>query len=109
MIELDFIDIDKDLIPYKFEMNIDGNTYEFDIKYNSTGDFFTVDLYKDKKALVLGEKIIYAKPLFLTCLYKDIPFTSIIPYDLSGRTKEITFENFNKDVFLFLVGDDDVD
>lgn len=109
MIDLEYIDIDKDLIPYEFEIAIEGTTYKVKVNYNSIGDFFSLDLFKGKQTLILGEKIVYGKPLFLTTLYKDVPSISIIPYDLSKESKEITFENFNEQVFLFLVGDDDVD
>ena len=109
MKDLEYINIDKSLIPYKFDISLENITYTFKIDYNSLHDFFTVDLYKEDEVLVLGEKLVYGKPLFLSAMYKDIPSLSIIPYDLSERTERITYENFSKEVFLFLVGDYDVD
>lgn len=72
-------------------------------------DFFTVDLYKDKDPIVLGEKLVLNKPLFLSSQYRDIPVVDIIPFDLSGRAERITYDNFNDSVFLYMVGDSDVD
>lgn len=60
---------------------------------------------KNNEVIVLGEKVVYGKPLFLTAIHKNIPKVDIIPFDLSQSTERITFENFNKDVFLYLVGD----
>lgn len=93
------------MIPYKFDISLKDETYTFQVNYNSTGDFFTADLYKDGKTIVLGEKLVYGKPLFLTAMHKGVPGVGIIPYDISGNTDRITFENLNKDVFLYLAGD----
>lgn len=100
-----YIDIDKDLIPYQFDITLEGETYTFIVNYNNLKDFFSVDLLKNDEIIVLGEKLVYAKPLFLSAMYKDIPKVTILPYDISENTERITFENFNKDVFLYLVGD----
>lgn len=104
-----YIEIDKDLVPYKFDITLEGETYTFNINYNFLNDFFTIDLSKGDEIIVIGEKLIYGKPLFLSVLYKDIPKIDILPFDLSNRSKRITFENLNEEVFLFLVGDENVD
>ena len=103
---MEYIEIDKDMIPYRFDMTLEGETYTFEINYNALKDFFTIDLYKNDEVIVLGEKLVYGKPLFTTARHKDIPKTIIIPYDMSENTDRITFENMNKDVFLFLIGDE---
>lgn len=64
-----------------------------------------MDLLKNGKIIVAGEKIVYAKPLFLTSRHKDVPKIDIIPYDLSEKAKRVSFENLNEQVFLFMVGD----
>lgn len=102
---LNYIDIDKDLIPYSFDITLEGETYTFEVNYNDLKDFFTINLLKNDEVIVLGEKLVYGKPLFLTSSHKDIPKIDIIPFDLSQQTERITFENFNKQVFLYLVGD----
>ena len=104
---MNYIEIDKNMIPYRFDMTIRGETYTFQVNYNATHDFFTIDLYKNDEVIVLGEKVVYGKPLFFTSQHKDVPKVTIIPYDISENTDKITFENLNEDVFLFLVGDED--
>jgi hypothetical protein len=103
---MEYIEIDKDMIPYRFDMTLEGETYTFEVNYNALKDFFTVDLLKNGEVIVLGEKLVYGKPLFMTARHKDIPKIIIIPYDMSENTDRITFENINKDVFLFLIGDE---
>jgi len=95
------------MIPYRFDMTIKGETYTFQVNYNATHDFFTIDLYKNDEVIVLGEKLVYGKPLFMSAQYKDIPKIIIIPYDVSENTDRITFENMNEDVLLFMIGDND--
>lgn len=102
-----YINIEKEKIPYEFDIVLQGETFRFKVNYNSLKDFFTIDLYKNEEVIVLGEKLVYGKPLFLSCLHKDIPNINIIPYDLSQQTDRITFDNFNEQVFLYLVEDDE--
>lgn len=102
---MDYIDIDKNLIPYTFDITLKSETYTFEVKYNTVGDFFTINLLKNDEVIVLGEKLVYAKPLFLTSRHRDIPKVDIIPFDISENTERITFENFNEKVYLYLVGD----
>ena len=104
---MNYIEIDKNMIPYRFDMTIKGETYTFQVNYNATHDFFTIDLYKNDEVIVLGEKVVYGKPLFFTSQHKDVPKVTIIPYDVSENTDRITFENMNEDVLLFMIGDDD--
>ncbi len=104
---MEYIEIDKNMIPYRFDMTIKGETYTFQVNYNATHDFFTIDLYKNDEVIVLGEKLVYGKPLFMSAQHKDIPKTIIIPYDVSENTDRITFENMNEDVLLFMIGDND--
>ena len=105
MIKIDYVEIKKELIPYSFDITLEEETYTFEVNYNSLNDFFVVNLLKNNEVIVLGEKLVYAKPLFLSALYKDIPKIGIIPYDLSENTERITYENLNESVFLYMVGD----
>ena len=104
---MEYMEIDKSMIPYRFDMTIKGETYTFQVNYNVTHDFFTIDLYKNDEVIVLGEKLVYGKPLFMSAQHKDIPKAIIIPYDVSENTDRITFENMNEDVLLFMIGDND--
>lgn len=103
---MDYIKIEKDLIPYRFDIAIEGKTYTFEIHYNTENDYFTVDLYRNGHLVVAGSKIVYGRPLFAANKYLDVPQVPIIPLDLSGQTDRVTWENFNKTVFLWLVNED---
>lgn len=99
---MEYIEIDKDAIPYKFELMLVDKTYTFYINHNYLYNFLTVDLYKDDEALVIGEKIVYGEPLFSRVVYKDIPKLKIVPLDPTGSSDTVTFENINEEVFLFI-------
>lgn len=102
-----YIKIEKELIPYEFEVSLKGEMFKFEVNYNEDFDFFAIDLYKNDEIIILGEKLVYGRPLFLPCLHKDIPKAYILPYDISESVNRITFENLNEQVFLYLVEDDE--
>ncbi|MEO4053369.1 hypothetical protein [Solibacillus sp. CAU 1738] len=102
----EYIEIYKDEIPYSFEMELAGDVFEFEVNYNESHDFFTVDLFKNGLALVIGEKIILNRALFRNSVDIDLPKTKIIPKDRSGEVSRITYDNFNETVFLY-IGDED--
>ena len=103
MTNIDYISIDKSLIPYAFDITLEEETYTFEVNYNNANDFFTINLLKNSVIIVLGEKLVYAKPLFLSAVHKDIPWPTIIPFDLSENTERITFENLSESVFLYIL------
>ncbi|NMB44741.1 MAG: hypothetical protein GX995_11525 [Clostridiales bacterium] len=103
---MEYIEIDKDMIPYRFDITLEGETYTFQVNYNALKDFFTIDLLKNDEIIVLGEKLVYGKPLFLSAKHKNVPKVNIIPLDISNRTDRVTFDNLNEDVFLYLIGDE---
>ncbi len=49
---MEYIEIEKDLIPYRFDIAIDGKTYTFEVSYNAENDYFTVDLYRNDQLVV---------------------------------------------------------
>ncbi|MET4562174.1 hypothetical protein ABIA69_003360 [Lysinibacillus parviboronicapiens] len=103
MIEFDeYIDINKDEIPYSMEIELVGEVFEMELNYNRAHDFFTVDLFKDGEALVIGEKIILNRQLFRNCINLDLPKVQIIPKDRAGVADRITFDNLNETVFLYV-------
>ncbi|QDQ03149.1 hypothetical protein FOH38_23395 [Lysinibacillus fusiformis] len=105
MIEFDeYIDINKDDIPYSMEIELVGEVFEIEFNYNRAHDFFTVDLFKNGKALVIGEKLKLNRPLFRNRVGLDLPKVQIIPKDRANSAKRITYENLNETVFLY-VGD----
>lgn len=103
--EFEYIEIEKENIPYRFEIELGAEVFEFEIRYNDIGDYFTIDLYKDGEVLVYGEKIVYGVPLFSDYYNKSFPAPTIIPSDESGNESQVTFDNLNVTVFLRVVND----
>lgn len=99
---MEYIEIDKDEIPYRFVIDLAGEEFEFEINYNNRYDFFTVDLYKDSRTLVVGEKMILNRPLFTDLVDIELPRVTITPKDRSNIETRITYENLEKTVFLFV-------
>jgi len=104
---MNYIEIDKESIPYSFEIDLLNEVFEFEVNYNQTFDFFTIDIFKNETPLVLGEKVILNRPLFNELVNIDLPKVEIIPKDRANMTSRITFENMNETVFLYIVGDED--
>jgi len=96
-----YIDIDKNAIPYRFEIKLAGVTYGFEIRYNSEYDYFTADLYRGNELVVAGEKIVYATPLF----ENEIQNLKILPLDLSGNSDRVGWNELGESVFLYLEGE----
>lgn len=107
------INIDKNRIPYEFEIVLSNGVYQFELYYNETGDFFTINLSKDHIRIVNGEKLVYGVPLFENLRHLDVPNDFIIPYDITKprlkHSEKITWENLNEDVFLYVIEDGDFD
>lgn len=97
----DRIIIEKELIPYSFDLLLGAYWVNLKINYNKTADLFTITLSKDNEVLVSGEPVIYGKVLFEDAYQSGIfPMLDIVPYDESGQETEVTWDNFNKTVFL---------
>lgn len=98
-----YIEIEKDQIPYEFELALDKGTFQFEINYNYLGDFFTVSLKKDHNLVASGCKLVYNVPLFDGLGYLDIPRVMIRPLDTTGVTQEANYDNLSEDVFLYVL------
>lgn len=95
------IEIDKDSIPYTFDIDIVGEVFGFEVNYNNRFDFFTVDLYKDDELIIAGEKIVYGKELFSTINDERLPKAVIIPIDPSGFEEiRVGWDQLGVSVFL---------
>ncbi|WP_312118179.1 phage baseplate plug family protein [Brevibacillus reuszeri] len=103
---MDYIEIEKNLIPYRFEISLADTVFILEVHYNSEFDFFTVDLYRDREALVTGEKIVYGVPLFSNIADERFPAVVIFPFDESGNSDSVTWANLGETVFLYLLEDD---
>ena len=101
------IEIDKNLIPYVFDIELSDRVYTIEINYNYIFDFLTIDLYLDKKPLVKSEKLILNEVLFKDIyedkdgnLNEEFPTEILIPLG-NNDIKRITYDNFGKDVQLY--------
>ena len=63
--DVQYIAIDVSRVPYTFSVKLTDRTYSFTVKYNATGEFFTIDLYDvNGNVLAFGEIVRYGRPLF---------------------------------------------
>lgn len=95
--------INKDEIPYAFEIELGGEVFALEINYNAAHDFFTVDLFKNDVPLVVGEMLQLNRPLFRNRVHIDLPTITLIPKDRAGVATRITYENMNETVFLYVL------
>lgn len=96
----DRIEIEKDNIPYSFDILLGDESFELEISYNEKADLFTVTLSKEEEVLVYDEPVIYGVPLFQDCYNTGFPALSIVPLDESGENDAVTWGNFGETVFL---------
>lgn len=98
---MEYIPIEKERVPYQFEIDLGNGIFVIEVNYNATFDFFTIDLYKDDEVLVLGAKLVYGVPLFAAFETSAFPIPLIKPYDLSGQEQTVSWDNLGETVFLF--------
>ena len=104
MILPDRIPVIKELIPYRFDIELTGELFGFRIDYNALHDFYTVTLSRGGRVVAYGSPIIYGQPLFAEAWQNngDFPACDIIPMDLSGETDVVNQETFCEKVFLWI-------
>lgn len=110
----DYIPVDKDALPERFDIELGVQLYSLQFNYNETGDFFTIDLYTKQEGVdipfIMGEKLMLDLPLWGSISREDIPAPTLIPMDVGGKEKRITYDNFMDSVFLYIAdggGDDE--
>lgn len=108
---MEVLEIDKELIPYEFDIELSNRIYTIGINYNYLFDYFTVDLKLGDTVLVQNEKLIIDKILFSSVcedfshnLDDEFPTEIIIPVANNDSIDRITFDNLNNDVILYVVG-----
>ncbi|OMF28301.1 hypothetical protein [Paenibacillus sp. FSL H8-0259] len=99
---MEYIEIEKDLIPYRFDISIASEIFTFEVHYNPDYDFFTVDLERDGEVLVYGEKLVYGQTLFYDVQDQRFPNLPIVVWDQSEQSKEATWETLGVSVFLYV-------
>ncbi|ALS27199.1 hypothetical protein IJ21_17980 [Paenibacillus sp. 32O-W] len=98
-----YIPIYKDQTPYRFEITLGAEIFEFEVRYNADFDFFTVDLFKDDEVLVYGEKLVYGVPLFVDVFDQRYPVLQLVPFDEARNETRVTYDNLDKTVFVQVV------
>lgn len=97
----DIIEIEKEEIPYNFDIVLDNDEYNLEFQYNQISDLFTCTLSKEDEVLVYNEPLIYGVPLFNDIDdSENFPYIRLIPYDISQQENEVTYKNFEETVFL---------
>lgn len=102
--EVEYIPIDTSKVPYTFSIKLDDRTYTLTVRYNEQGKFFTIDLaiMATGEVLCYGDPVRYGRPMFRVIEDARYPIPVIVPYCLSGDVDTVTFENFGKEVQLYL-------
>ncbi|MEG1562538.1 MAG: hypothetical protein RR365_02235 [Bacteroides sp.] len=102
--DIEYISIDVSRVPYSFSIKLTDKTFTFTVKYNETGDFFTIDLLDiNGNVLVFGEIVRYGRPLFNVVEDERFPIPVILPLCItSDEVSAVTKDNFGKDVKLYL-------
>ncbi len=102
--DVEYLAIDVPRVPYSFSVKLADKTYSFTVKYNDAGKFFTMDLLDvNGNVLAFGEIVRYGRPLFNVVEDERFPIPVIIPFCITGDdVPEVTWENFGKDVKLYL-------
>lgn len=104
-VEIDYIDIDTQKVPYTFSLKLTDRTFSFTVKYNEVGGFYTVDLAVTSTGdtLSYGDPVRYGRPLFGSVEDERFPLPVIIPVCLTGdEIDAVTQDNFGKEVKLYL-------
>ena len=107
----DRIIVEKDLLPYGFDILLGAEWFNLFFKYNETAGLFTVTLSKDEEVLVYDEPLMYGQILFQNEYQSGVfPMLDIVPWDESEQETAVTWDNFGETVFLTIQqGDDESD
>lgn len=105
----DRLEINKELIPYSFDILLADDLFTMQINYNEIADLFTISLYKENE-LICNEPVIYNVPLFQDIYMPErYPQITIIPIDESEKENCVTYKNLSNTVFLCIDNGSDSD
>jgi hypothetical protein len=100
-----YVPIDKDAVPYEFSLKLWDRTYRFLVKYNTLGDFFTLDLSTAQGELLCrGDPVRYGRPCFESVSDENFPLPLIVPLSmaLDGAVSEANWDTVGSQVKLCL-------
>lgn len=104
MIIPDRVPVVKELIPYRFDIELAGSLFNLRFDYNALHDLYTVTLMKGGNVVAYNSPVIYGQKLFAEAWQNNglFPACDIIPLDLSGEAGEVNRETFCEKVFLWI-------
>lgn len=109
------IEIEKDLMPYRFDITLSGRTYTLAFNYNVDFDFFTADLFLGDTALVSGEKVVLNQFLFKEAaedsehnINPDFPEEILFVGSTDDSIQRVSYDNFGDSVLLYYAERDEV-
>ena len=90
--------------PQRFRCRVAGVLLDFEIRYNSEGDFFTATIRdEDGDAIVYGRPFVYGSNLFESVSDPRLPTIPVVPADIAGVRDRAGEREFMQDVFPFIV------
>ena len=105
-----YIPLEKDKIPYSFDVKLSDKTYTIDIRYNNYSNEFTADLILGEETLVKGKKMLMGQAIFEEFAYdnngnKNPKFYNelLVPYDLSWQEEIITLDNLGEKAQIYVI------
>lgn len=106
-VDREWLEIDRDSIPYSIYVDLRGTIIQFEFHYNTISDSFTVNLSdQDGGIIVEGKRIVYGADLLSSIVDDRLPPTlAIVPMDDAGMHQDITWNNIS-DIKLFFVWGD---
>lgn len=101
---LAYLPIDPDAMPQRFRCQVDGVLLDFEIRYNSEGDFYTATIRdQNGDVIVYGRPFVYGSNLFESVSDPRLPAVPVVPADLAGVRERVGQQEFMVDVFPFIL------
>jgi|SRR5690606_11413251 len=90
--------------PQRFRCRVAGVLLDFEIRYNSEGDFFTATVRDETgDVIVYGRPFVYGSNLFESVSDPRVPPVPIVPADVAGVRDRVGRAEFMVDVLPFIV------
>lgn len=91
--------------PQRFECRVAGVILGFEFRYNSEGDFYTVDIFDGSGAgIVEGVPVVYGSDILAGIVDDRLPEASIIVADTAGQRGHAGRGALGVDVLLWIAG-----